>query len=93
MLGRQPTHTPALTPARATPADAATMPVDDRHHSKDMMHSNPAKRDSNVPSLDSEKVKIHDVAFKQNPKPDRNSVEQNNIKNLDKLHFKQKIKA
>ena len=80
-------------PDIATPAAAANMPVNNRHHSKDMMQPSSVKRDSNVPSLDSEKVKIHDVALKQNPKPDRNSVEQNNIKNLDKLHFKQKIKA
>ena len=82
MLGRQPTQTLATTPAKATPADAATMPVDETHHSKDVMHSNPAKRDSNVLSLDSKKVKIHGAALKHDPKPHKNSVEQNNIKNL-----------
>ena len=82
MLGRQPTQTLATTPAEATPANAATMPVDEAHHSKDMMHSNPAKRNSNVPSLDSKKVKIHGAALKHDPKPHKNSVEQNNIKNL-----------
>ena len=42
------------------------------------------KRDSNVPSLDSEKVKFRNAAFKQDPKPDKNSLEQ---KNSQKLKF------
>ena len=61
MLGQQPTQTLAATPAatptaptaKAPAANVATMPVDEAHHSKNMMHSNPAKRDFNIPLLDS----------------------------------------
>ena len=57
----QPPPTPAPPPAIAAPADAAHMPVINRHHSKDMMQPSSVKRDSNVPSLDSGKVKFRDA--------------------------------
>ena len=94
MHGQQPTQTPAATPtvtpaatstatqAEATPANAATMPVDEAHHSKNMMHSNPANRDFNFPSLNSKEVKIQGATLNNDPKPYKNSVVQNNIKNL-----------
>ena len=84
MPGQHPPPTPASTPAMATPADAAPVPVNSRHHSKNMMHSSSVKRDSNFPGLDSEIVKFHDAASKQNQKIDKNSVEQ---KDSQKLNF------
>ena len=82
MLGRQPTQTLATTPAEATPANAATMPVDEAHHSKDMMHSNPANRNFNLPSLNSAEMEIQGAALNNDPEQHKNSVIQSNIKNL-----------
>ena len=51
-----------------------------------MMQSSSVKRDSNVPPLDSEKVKFRDATFKQDPKhtarPDKESLKQNNSQKL-----------
>ena len=86
MLGQQPTQTPAATPAvtpaaaptavpaKATTGNAATMPVDGAHHSKDIMHSNPANRNFNLPSLDSADMEIQGAALDNDPEPQKNSV-------------------
>ena len=51
-----PAATPAAastaTPSEATTGNEATVPVDEKHNSKNMMHFGPANRGSNVPSLD-----------------------------------------
>ena len=82
MPGQQPPPTPASTPAMATPANAAPVPVNSSHLSRDMTHLSSVKRDSNVPSLNSGKIKFHDAASKQNPEPDKNSAKQNNSQKL-----------
>ena len=77
-----PAAASTATPSKATAGNEATMPVDEAHHSKNMMHSNPANRNFNAPSLNSTEVKIQGAALNNDPKPHRNSVVQNNIKNL-----------
>ena len=58
------------------------MPVDEAHHSKDMMRSSPANREFNIPSLDSMDIEIQGAASDKGPGPQKNLVIQNNIKNL-----------
>ena len=81
-LAAAPPAAPTAVPAEATAGNAATMPVDGAHHSKDMMHSSPANREFNIPSLDSMDIKIQGAASNDGPGPQKNSVIQNNIKNL-----------
>ena len=52
------------------------------HHSKDMMYSSPANKEFNLPSLDSMDIVIQGAASNDDPEPQKNSVIQNNIKNL-----------
>ena len=92
MFSQQPTQTPAAAPAvapaaaptampaKATTGNAASMPVDGAHHSKDMMHSNPANRNFNLPSLNSAEMEIQGAALNNDPKQQKNSVIQNKIK-------------
>ena len=79
---QRPAAAPMAVPAKAKTGDAATMPVDGAHHSKDMMHSSPANRNFNLPSLDSADMEIQGPASDDDPEPQKNSVIQNNIKNL-----------
>ena len=81
-LAVAPAVAPTAVPAKATAGNAATMPVDGAHHSKDMMHSSPANREFNIPSLDSMDIEIQGAASNDDPEPRKNSVIQNNIKNL-----------
>ena len=94
MSSQQPPQTPAAAlaaapapastavPAKATAGNAATMPVDGAHHSKNMMHSSPANKEFNIPSLDSMDIEIQGAASNKGPGPQKNLVIQNNIKNL-----------
>ena len=77
-----PAAAPTAVPAKAKTGDAATMPIDGAHHSKDMMHSSPANRNFDIPSLDSNNIETQGAASNNDPEPKRNSVIQNNIKNL-----------
>ena len=79
---QRPAAAPMAVPAKAKTGDAATMPVDGAHHSKDMMHSSPANRKFDLPSLDSNNIETQGAASNNDPEPKRNSVIQNNIKNL-----------
>ena len=47
-----------------------------------MMHSSHANRNFNLPSLDSANIEIQGAASDDDPEPQKNSVIQNNIKNL-----------
>ena len=69
-----PAAAPTAVPAKAKTGDAATMPIDGAHHSKDMMHSSPANRNFNLPSLDSADMEIQGAAKDNDPEPQKNSV-------------------
>ena len=87
---QKPAAAPAVAPAAASTAvpakatgNAATMPVDGAHHSKDMMHSSHANRNFDLPSLESINIGTQGAASINDPEPKENAVIQNNIKNLN----------
>ena len=77
-----PAAEPTATPARPTTGNEATLPVDEQHNSRNMMHFGPVNRGSNVSSLDSKNNGIQGAASKMSPKSHKKLMIQNNIKNL-----------
>ena len=77
-----PAAEPTATPARPTTGNEATLPVDEQHNSRNMMHFGPANRGSNVSSLDFKNNGIQGAASKMSPKSHKKLMIQNNIKNL-----------
>ena len=77
-----PAAEPTATPSKATTGNEATLPVDEQHNSRNMMHFGPANRGSNVSSLDFKNNGIQGAASKMSPKSHKKLMIQNNIKNL-----------
>ena len=71
---------PTTVPAKAKTVDAATMPVDGAHHSKDIIHLSSANRNFDLPSLESNNIGTQGAASNNDPESKGNTVIQNNIK-------------
>ena len=85
-LAVAPAATPTAVPAEATAGNAATMPVDGAHHSKNMMHSSPVNREFDLPSLDSMDIEIQGAASNNIQLTQKKLNQKKKITNQTKIH-------
>ena len=85
-LAVAPAAAPTAVPAEATAGNAATMPVDGAHHSKNMMHSSPANREFDLPSLDSMDIEIQGAASNNIQLTQKKLNQKKKITNQTKIH-------